>query len=113
MGIEYEAQRQFAEPPRLLYAETGYTHASPAAFDKGHLADAPRTFEAYVVRDNGLVEMSAAAHPLVIAEKDIGAFDGTRWLVRSPRADGTILERCDDGCEHLRAFLDQALEGSQ
>lgn len=99
------------EPPRLLYAETGYTHASPAAFDPGHKADAPRTFDAYVVRESGVVEMGEAAHPRVLAEKDVGAFDGQHWLVKSPRADGTVEERCGGNCEALRSFLDGVQRG--
>jgi arylsulfatase A-like enzyme len=100
------------EAPRLLYAETGYTHASPAAFDPGHLVGAPRTFDAYVVHPSGVVEMSAEAHPRVIAEKDTGAFDGRQWLVRSPRADGTVEERCPGDCGPLRAFLESVLKGN-
>ncbi len=94
------------EAPRLLYAETGYTHASPVAFDAAHASGAPRTFEAYAVRPDGVVEMSAAAHDSVMKEKDVGAFDGQHWLVRSPRADGTVRETCDGNCEALAAYLD-------
>ena len=39
-------------------------------------------------------------------EKDIGAFDGQHWLVRSPRADGTVEEKCEGNCAALAAFLD-------
>ncbi len=92
--------------PRLLYAETGYTHASPTAFDPTHAAAAPRTFAAYEVRPDGVVQMSAAAHEGVMKEKDFGAFDGEHWLVRSPRADGTVSTKCDGNCAALAAFLD-------
>lgn len=94
----------------LLYAETGFTHASPAAFDEGHLSRAPRTFDSYAVRPDGVIEMSPAAHDGVLAEKDVGAFDGVHWLVRSPRADGTTVERCDANCEALTSFLDTAVQ---
>ncbi len=90
-----------------LYAETGFTHASPAAFDAEHLALAPRTFDAYRVRPNGVVEMNDAAHEAVLKEKDVGAFDGTHWLVRQPLKDGTVRERCDGNCEALSAFLEE------
>lgn len=90
-----------------LYAETGFTHASPAAFDAEHLALAPRTFDAYRVRPDGVVEMNDAAHDAVLKEKDVGAFDGTHWLVRQPLKDGTVRERCDGNCEALSAFLEE------
>ena len=51
-----------------------------------------------------------AAHDGVMREKDVGAFDGTHWLVRSPRADGTVAERCDGNCDALKAFLDEVLK---
>lgn len=91
----------------LLYAETGFTHASPAAFDAEHLSLAPRTFDAYRVRDDGVVEMSDEAHAGVLAEKDFGAFDGTSWLVRAPLVNGKVRERCEANCEALAAFLDR------
>ena len=94
------------DAPRLLYAETGYTHASPVAFDPTHLAAAPRTFAAYDVRPDGVVQMSEAAHLGVLKEKDVGAYDGQHWLVRSPRADGTVAQSCDGNCAALAAFLD-------
>ncbi|MBS1151758.1 MAG: sulfatase [Myxococcaceae bacterium] len=95
-----------SDAPRLLYAETGYTHASPVAFDPTHAAAAPRTFAAYEVRPDGVVQMSTAAHEGVLKEKDIGAFDGQHWLVRSPRADGRVEEKCEGNCAALAAFLD-------
>lgn len=94
-----------SEPPRLLYAETGYTHASPAAFDPGHLAVAPRTFDAYSVRPDGVVEMTDWAHAVALSEKDRGAFDGQHWLILSPRADNTLRETCTGNCEVLQEFL--------
>lgn len=95
--------------PRLLFAETGYTHASPAAFDDEHLAVAPRTFDAYRVRPDGVIEMTALAHEGVLREKDFGAFDGEHWLVRAPLADGKMRETCAGNCEALSAFLDKVL----
>ena len=91
---------------RWLYAETGYTHASPAAFDPTHATGAPRSFAAYEVMADGVVQMSSAAHDGVLKEKDIGAYDGEHWLVRSPRADGTVAQSCDGNCAALAAFLD-------
>lgn len=101
------------DEPRLLYAETGYTHASPVAFDPGHAAAAPRTFAAYDVLTDGVVQMSGAAHDGVLKEKDVGAYDGTHWLVRSPRADGTVTQTCDGNCAALAAFLDSTGAPSQ
>jgi hypothetical protein len=97
------------DAPRLLFAETGYTHASPVAFDPHHLGGAPRTFAAYDVLPDGAVQMSAAAHDGVMREKDFGAYDGKSWLVRSPQADGTTAQRCDGNCEALAVFLDDVL----
>jgi len=94
------------ETQLMLYAETGFTHASPSAFDAEHLALAPRSFDAYTVRPDGVVEMTEAAHDAVLREKDYGAFDGTHWLVRAPRKDGTVRERCDGNCEALAKFLE-------
>ncbi len=93
------------EPPRLLYAETGFTHALPSAFDPGHLVGAPRAFEAYALGEAGVVEMSPAAALSTLREKDVGAYDGRHWLIRSPRSDGSVEERCTGACERLRAFL--------
>lgn len=96
------------QPPLYLYAETGFTHASPEVFDPGHLPGFPRTFEAYQVRDDGVVVLSQPAHESSLREKDVGAFDGRDWLVRSPRGDQSIQERCSgDRCEALRAWLQQ------
>jgi arylsulfatase A-like enzyme len=93
--------------PRLLYAETGFTHASPAAFDARHLALAPRTFDAYRVRADGIIEMTEEAHVAVLKEKDFGSFDGEHWLVRSPLVDGSVRARCEGNCEGLAVFLDR------
>jgi hypothetical protein len=90
----------------MLYAETGFTHAAPDAFDAEHLALAPRTFDAYRVRADGVLEMTDAAHDAVLREKDVGAFDGQSWLVRAPLRDGTVRERCDGHCEALAGFLE-------
>jgi hypothetical protein len=81
-----------------LYAETGFTHASPAAFDPGHLARAARTFDIYRVRPDGVIELHDDAHDDVMADKDFGAFDGRRWVVRSPRSDGSVMETCSGEC---------------
>ena len=96
----------------MLYAETGFTHASPAAFDAAHLALAPRSFDAYRVRDDGVVEMNDAAHDAVMREKDIGAFNGVDWLVRAPLADGSIRTTCSGSCDVLGGFLDAAVKDS-
>ncbi|MFL5318926.1 MAG: sulfatase-like hydrolase/transferase [Myxococcaceae bacterium] len=94
---------------RKLYAETGFTHVSPDVFDADHRADAPRSFDAYSVRPDGIVELAATAHDRVIGEKDIGAFDGTGWIIRSPKKDGTIAEKCVGTCEPgLSEWLDEA-----
>lgn len=98
-----------ALPPRLLYAETGFTHVSPDVFDPDHRADAPRGFESFTVRPDGVVEVAATAHDKILGEKDIAAFDGAGWLIRSPNKDGTIKERCEGTCNAaLGAFLDEA-----
>jgi arylsulfatase A-like enzyme len=96
-------------PPLYLYAETGFTHASPEVFDPGHLRGFPRTFQAYQVREDGAVVMSAPAQEAALREKDVGAFDGRVWLVRSPRQDHSIQERCSGGgeCAELKAWLGQ------
>ncbi|MHB8879054.1 MAG: sulfatase-like hydrolase/transferase, partial [Myxococcaceae bacterium] len=98
-------------PPQRLYAETGFTHASPEVFDPGHAATAPRTFDAYRVRPDGVVELSPAAHEAVMREKDYGAFDGRSWLVRAPQKDGTVAERCTGPCDDpgLKSFLEETL----
>jgi len=85
-------------PPLRLYAETGFTHASPDAFDRRHLAIAPRSFDAYQVKADGAVELRESAHDAVMLEKDFGAFDGYRWIIRSRRKDGSVVERCAGAC---------------
>ena len=93
--------------PRLLYAETGFTHVTPDVFFPGHRATAPRSFDAYRIRADGVVELSPEAHVSALADKDVGAFDGQGWLVRSPLADGGTEERCEGTCgPGLSAFLD-------
>jgi arylsulfatase A-like enzyme len=84
--------------PLQLVAETGFTHVSPDVFDSEHVAAAPRTFDAYLVRQDGVIEVTEAAHRAVLREKDMGTFDGRRWLIRSPRKDGSIAERCMGQC---------------
>ncbi|AGC44451.1 sulfatase [Myxococcus stipitatus DSM 14675] len=97
--------------PLALYAETGFTHVSPEVFDVGHWPGAPRAFDAYRIRPDGVVEMGDAAHEAVVMEKDLGAFDGLRWWVDRPRADGTWRRECVGQCEGpdalvLEAWLD-------
>jgi|CXWL01.1.fsa_nt_gi arylsulfatase A-like enzyme len=94
-----------ADAPRLLYAETGFTHMSPAVFDIAHWASAPRSFDAYRVLANGVIEMTPEAHQAVMREKDHGAFDGEHWLIEAPMRDGSTEERCTGNCEALRKFL--------
>jgi hypothetical protein len=94
-------------PERLLYAETGFTHVLPNVFLPGHFTQAPRRFESYLLRADGSVEVDPALHAQILAEKDIGAFDGTHWLVRSPLIGGGTQERCDGNCEALGAFVER------
>lgn len=94
------AARPGASLPSLkLYAETGFTHVSPDVFAPGHAATAPRTFHAYRVHADGVVELTDEAHSAVLAEKDLGAFDGQSWLVRAPGRDGGLTERCSGRCD--------------
>ena len=98
--------------PLRLYAETGFTHASPEVFDPEHLKGAPRAFETYSIRPDGVVEMSEDVHEATLREKDIGAFDGETWLILSPRADGTVARFCRGACEapgalELERWLDE------
>lgn len=85
-------------PELKLYAETGFTHVTPDVFDAGHFSGGTRGFDAYAVLPNGVVEMTPHAHEVAMAEKDVGAFDGAGWLIRSPRKDGTVEERCVGAC---------------
>ncbi|HZA15138.1 MAG TPA: sulfatase-like hydrolase/transferase [Myxococcaceae bacterium] len=98
-----------ALPPLRLYAETGFTHASPAALDPGHAEYAPRTFDAYRIRPDGVVEMTDAAHEAILREKDVGAFDGRNWIIRSPRSDGGTRESgaCTAEARALSTWLDK------
>jgi arylsulfatase A-like enzyme len=98
--------------PLPLYAETGFTHVLPEVFDAGHWPGAPRAFDAYRLRPDGVVEMGEAAHAAILREKDQGAFDGKRWWVDRPRADGGVLRTCHGDCEGpdalaLEAWLDR------
>ncbi|GMT96177.1 hypothetical protein KH5H1_02960 [Corallococcus caeni] len=102
-------------PLAPLYAETGYTHVSPEVFDAGHWPGAPRTFDAYRLRPDGVVEMGDAADAAVLREKDTGAFDGERWVVDRPQADGSVRRTCTGDCEGADAraladWLDDARE---
>ncbi|WP_227027948.1 sulfatase-like hydrolase/transferase [Corallococcus soli] len=104
-----------ARPLAPLYAETGYTHVSPEVFDPGHWPGSPRTFDAYRLRPDGVVEMSDAADAAVLREKDEGAFDGQRWWVDRPQADGSVRRTCSGECEGpdaeaLAAWLDAVRE---
>ncbi|MBZ4415621.1 sulfatase-like hydrolase/transferase [Myxococcus sp. RHSTA-1-4] len=97
--------------PLELYAETGFTHVLPEVFDAGHWPGAARAFDAYRIRPDGVVEMGEAAHAAILREKDQGAFDGRRWWVDRPRADGRVLRTCEGECEGpdaqaLEAWLD-------
>ncbi|MFP2907351.1 sulfatase, partial [Pyxidicoccus sp. 3LFB2] len=101
--------------PLPLYAETGFTHVLPEVFDAAHWPGAPRAFDAYRIRPDGVVEMGDAAHAAILREKDRGAFDGRRWWVDRPRADGGVLRTCEGDCEGpdayaLEAWLD-AVQG--
>ena len=99
--------RQEPFAPLRLYAETGYTHATPDVFDPGHFSGGARGFDAYRIRPDGIVEMNDAAHAVAMGEKDIGAFDGQGWLIRSPRADGSIAAVCRGHCSpELSEWLD-------
>ncbi|MBZ4333764.1 sulfatase-like hydrolase/transferase [Corallococcus sp. AS-1-12] len=102
-------------PLTPLYAETGYTHVVPEVFDPGHWPGAPRTFDAYRLRPDGVVEMGDEAGTAVLREKDTGAFDGQRWVVDRPQADGTVRRTCTGDCEGADAraladWLDDATE---
>ncbi len=81
-----------------LYAETGYTHAEPDAFDPNHYSAGARSADAYEIGPGGSIQMTAEAHRRAMLEKDVGAFDGEGWLIRSRRADGTVGERCRGRC---------------
>jgi len=94
------------EPARWLYAETGYTHATPDVFDPDHFSSGPRGFDAYEVLPDGAVQMTAKAAAGALREKDVGAFDGKGWLIQSPEADGGTKVRCEGTCAPaLAAFL--------
>jgi arylsulfatase A-like enzyme len=98
--------------PVLLYAETAFTHVSPEVFDPGHWPGAPRAFDTYRIRSDGVVEVDASAHEAIIREKDRGAFDGQRWLVDRPREDGSVQRTCLGACEQseaLSAWMDSVL----
>jgi arylsulfatase A-like enzyme len=81
-----------------LLAETGFTHVAPDAFDSEHVALAPRNLDAYEISPDGAVEVSDAAHRAVMAEKDVGAFDGRSWIIRRRLKDGTVVQKCEGEC---------------
>jgi arylsulfatase A-like enzyme len=93
-----------AREPLPLYAETGFTHVSPEVFDALHRPGAPRSFDIYRIRPDGAVELNDAAHEAVLREKDRGAFDGRRWLVDRPQADGTVRRTCEGDCADITAL---------
>lgn len=96
---------------RIAYVETGFTHASPDVFDPEHAATAPRTFEAFRLRADGVVEVTDLAHDAILAEKDRGAVDRAGWLIRRPMRDGSHQEQCIGVCsEALRAFVRSEFE---
>lgn len=103
-GEPLEAQR--------LYAETGVTHAVPEVFDPEHAPGVPRTFSLYRIRPDGVTEVAAEHHDALIAEKDVGAFDGRSWVIDSPRRDGSMLRRCVGPCDDptLAGWLDSLSE---
>ena len=95
-----------ALPPLFVYAETGYTHVAPDAFDPRHFSGGARGIDDYRVRGDGAVEMTARTHDLAMREKDVGALDDDGWLVRSPQSDGSVRESCVGTCSAaLRAWL--------
>ncbi len=101
------ALRGAALPPLRLYAETGYTHVAPDALDAAHFSAGPRGFDAWRVREDGAVEMTSRAHALAMLEKDVGAYDGSGWLIRWRRGDGSIATRCEGECSPaLASWLD-------
>jgi arylsulfatase A-like enzyme len=100
----------FQPPP--LYAETGFTHVSPEIFDPSHWPGAPRSFDTYRIRQDGVVEVDGAAHDAMVREKDRGAFDGQRWLLDRPRLDGSVQRSCVGDCSQtavLSSWLDAVL----
>ena len=77
----------------------------------------PRTFEAYRIRPDGVLELSGQVHAAALAEKDRGAFDGTSWVVDRPRADGSVQRTCSGACapaaaEALGRWLDAAVQAA-
>ncbi|HVG63411.1 MAG TPA: sulfatase-like hydrolase/transferase [Hyalangium sp.] len=103
-------EEPFQPPP--LYAETAFTHVSPEIFDPSHWPGAPRSFDTYRIRQDGVVEVDGAAHAAILREKDRGAFDGQRWLVDRPRSDGSVQRSCTGDCSQtavLSSWLDAVL----
>jgi hypothetical protein len=94
--------------PLRLYAETGFTHASPEVFEPTHLPGTPRGFDNYRLRPDGVVEVTPEAHAAMLREKDRGAFDGETWVVERPQADGSVRRTCEGPCRDgaLAAWLE-------
>jgi arylsulfatase A-like enzyme len=96
-------------PALKLLAETGFTHARPNAFDPSHISLAPRSLDAYETRPDGKIEVSARVHEAIMREKDVGAFDGRSWIIRSRDRDGNVVKRCRGECndDGLARWLDE------
>ncbi len=87
--------------PRLLTAETTFTHVLPSVLSSTHYTGARRDFEAYHLFPSGLVEVADETHAQIMREKDVGVFDGTNWLVEWRSADGALHDRCSGDCASL------------
>lgn len=90
--------RGVPQSPLFLYAETGYTHVPPDAFDPAHFSGGARGFDAYRVRSDGAIEMTEEAHAIAMREKDRGAYDGRGWIIDWRSADGGRKTRCEGEC---------------
>ncbi|HZH02683.1 MAG TPA: sulfatase-like hydrolase/transferase [Myxococcaceae bacterium] len=109
-GVNLEpALRGESLAPLTLYAETGFTHATPNVFDPEHRVGPKRDFQAYQIQADGRVATSPEAHREILEEKDVAAFDGRGWWLLTPRAGGGTHERCHGTCEpRLAAWLQTA-----
>ncbi|MBF5041357.1 MULTISPECIES: sulfatase-like hydrolase/transferase [Myxococcaceae] len=98
--------------PLRLYAETGFTHASPEVFEPAHLPGLARGFDNYQLRPDGVVEVTPEAHAAMLREKDRGAFDGESWLVEWPGSDGSLHRSCRGPCRNaaLEPWFDAVLQ---
>lgn len=93
-------------PPLWLYAETGFTHASPDVFEPRHRSGgAPRDQSLYRFHADGSIDVDPKYRQAIIDEKDHAATDGQSWLWRQPARDGAVLERCEGDCIALRPWL--------